>query len=87
MHKLILFTMMLVLCVPALAQDNEEAKIRTAVENRYQEWLAAENKKDAAAVTNLYDENAVLMPKAEEPVLGKVAIGEYYKKLSVHAHD
>lgn len=32
-------------------------------------------------MTNLYDENAVLMPKAEEPGLGKTAIGEYYKKL------
>ena len=30
---------------------------------------------------DLYDENAVLMPKSEEPVLGKAAIGEYYKKL------
>jgi ketosteroid isomerase-like protein len=51
------------------------------VENRYQEWLAAENNKDATAITNFYDENAVLMPKAEEFVLGKAAIGEYYQKL------
>ena len=64
-----------------LAKDDQEAKIKTAVEARYQEWLAAENKKDAAAITDLYDENAVLLPKAEEPVLGKAAIGEYYKKL------
>jgi len=72
---------MLLLSVPVLANDNEDAKIKAAVEDRYKEWIAAENKKDAAAITNLYDENAVLMPKAEEPVLGKAAIGEYYKKL------
>jgi uncharacterized protein (TIGR02246 family) len=66
--------------LPALAQDNE-AKIKATVENRYQEWLAAANKKDATAMTGLYDENAVLLPKSEEPVLGQAAIGEYYKKL------
>jgi ketosteroid isomerase-like protein len=53
--------------VPVLASDNEEAKIKAAVEDRYKEWIAAANKKDAAPLTNLYDENAVLMPKEEEP--------------------
>lgn len=77
---------MLLLCVPAFAQDNEEAKIKAAVENRYQEWLAAANKKDAAAMIDLYDENAVLMPKSEEPVLSKAAIGDYYKKLFADPH-
>jgi ketosteroid isomerase-like protein len=38
------------------------------------------------ALTNLYDENALLMPKEEEPVLGKSAIGEYYKKLVADPH-
>jgi ketosteroid isomerase-like protein len=66
--------------LPALAQDNEAA-VKATVENRYQEWLAAENKKDVLAITDLYDENAVLMPKSEEFVLGKAAIAEYYKKL------
>ena len=74
------FVLLFLLAVPLLAND-EEAKIKTAVESRYQDWLAAENKKDVSAVTELYDENAVLMPKSEEPVLGKTAIGEYYKKL------
>ena len=81
MRKLFLLALILLLVLPVLANDTEDARIKAAVEDRYQEWLAAENKKDAAAVTNLYDENAVLMPKAEEPVLGKAAIGEYYKKL------
>jgi uncharacterized protein (TIGR02246 family) len=81
MHKLFLLTFMFLLSVPAFAQDNQEAKIKAAVEDRYQDWLRAANKKDAAEMTNLYDDNAVLLPKSEEPVLGKAAIGEYYKKL------
>jgi uncharacterized protein (TIGR02246 family) len=79
------FLLMFLLALPALAQDNE-AEIKTAVEDRYKEWLAAANKKDASAMTNLYDEDAVLMPKSEEPVLGKAAIGEYYKKLFADPH-
>ena len=78
-----LFLCLLLLIIPslpALAQDNDEAKIKTALDDRYQQWVAAENKRDAAAVTNFYDDNAVLLPKSEEPVLGKAAIGEYYKK-------
>jgi uncharacterized protein (TIGR02246 family) len=71
---------MFLFSLPAFAQDNE-AKIKAAVENRYHDWLAAANKKDAAEMTNLYDDSAVLLPKSEEPVLGKAAIGEYYKKL------
>ena len=79
MHKL--FCLMLLLSVPMLASDDEEARVKAVVEDRYKEWLAAANKKDAAALTNLYDENAVLLPKQEEPAIGKAAIGEYYKKL------
>ena len=75
------FLLLIMPSLPGLAQDNEEAKIKAAVENRYQDWLAAANKKDAAEMTSLYDDNAVLLPKSEEPVLGKGAIGEYYKKL------
>ena len=82
MRKLFLLTLILLLSVPVLASDNEEAKIKAAVEDRYKEWIAAANKKDASALTNLYDENAVLMPKEEEPVIGKAAIGEYTRSLS-----
>ena len=85
MHKILSLILMLLIAVPVLAKD-DAAKIKAVVEGRYQEWLAAENKKDADAVTNLYDENAVLMPKAEEPVLGRAAIGEYYKKLFLDPH-
>src|SRR5690242_2886157 len=85
MRTLFFLTLISLLSVPVLA-DNEEAKIKTAVEDRYNEWLATANKKDVSAMTNLYDENAILMPKSEEPVLGKVAIGEYYKKLFADPH-
>jgi uncharacterized protein (TIGR02246 family) len=85
MRKLLLLSLMFLLLVPALANENE-AEIKATVENRYKEWIAAANKKDAAALTNLYDENAVLMPKEEEPVIGKTAIGEYYKKLVADPH-
>ena len=85
MRKLLSLTLMLIAVLPALAKD-DEAKIKTVVENRYQEWIAAANKKDAEALTNLYDENAVLMPKQEEPVIGKAAISEYYKRLVADPH-
>ena len=85
MRKPLFLWLMFLLLVPALAQDNE-VKIKAAVEDRYKEWLAAANKKEVAAMTDLYDENAVLMPKSEEPVLGKAAIGEYYKKLFADPH-
>ena len=56
------------------------------VEGRYKEWIAAANQKDAEALTSLYDENAVLMPKEEEPVIGKAAIAEYYRRLVADPH-
>ncbi|MGB9473863.1 MAG: DUF4440 domain-containing protein [Candidatus Udaeobacter sp.] len=85
MSKLLSLTIMFLVVLPVFAQNNE-ANIKAAVEDRYKEWLAAANKKDAMALTNLYDEDAVLMPKEEEPVLGKAAIGEYYKKLVADPH-
>ena len=85
MSKLLSLTLMFLVVLPVFAQNNE-AYIKAEVEDRYKEWLAAANKKDAVALTNLYDEDAVLMPKEEEPVLGKAAIGEYYKKLVADPH-
>ena len=86
MPKLILFTVMFILSLSAFAQNNEEARVKAAVEDRYRESIAAANKKDTAAMTNLYDDNAVLMPQSEEAVMGKAAIGEYYKKLVADPH-
>ena len=78
-RKLLPLALLLLVALPVLSKDNE-AKIKAAVEHRYKEWLAAENKKDAEMLTNFYDENAVLMPSKEELVIGKAAIGEWYKK-------
>lgn len=80
MRKLLSLTLIFVAVLPVLAKD-DQAKIKAAVEDRYSEWLAAENKKDAKMLTNFYDENAVLMPSKEEPVIGKAAIGQWYEKL------
>ena len=84
--RTLIFVMLFMVSLPAFAQDNEEARIKATVEDRFQEWLAAANKKDAAAMTNLYDQNAVLLPKSEELVLGKAAIGEYYRKLFANSN-
>lgn len=80
MRELLCFALVLCVALPTIARD-DESKIKAAVEARYEEWLAAENKKDAEMLTNLYDENAVLMPSKEDPVIGKAAIGEWYKKI------
>jgi ketosteroid isomerase-like protein len=85
MRKLLSLALMFLVVLPARATD-DESKIKGVVEDRYKEWIAAASKKDAEALTNLYDENEVLMPKQEEPVIGKAAIGEYYKKLVADPH-
>jgi uncharacterized protein (TIGR02246 family) len=85
MHKYAVLTLVFLAVVPVLAKD-DEAKVKAAVTDRYQQWIAAENKKDAEAIIDLYDKDAVLMPKQEEPVIGKAAIGEYYRKLVADPH-
>ena len=84
-RKRLPLTLMFIAILPALANDGE-TKIKAVVEDRYKEWIAAASKKDVEALTDLYDENAVLMPKQEEPVIGKAAIGEYCKKLIADPH-
>jgi uncharacterized protein (TIGR02246 family) len=85
MRKLLSLILVLIATLPGLAKP-DDAKIRTVVEDRYKEWIAAASGKDAEALTNLYDEDAVLMPKEEEPVIGKAAIGEYYRRLVADPH-
>jgi len=85
MWRLLSITFIALSVLPASAKE-DSGKIKSTVENVYQHWLAAANKKDAEALTSLYDENAVLLPKQEEPVIGKEAIGEYYKKLVADPH-
>src|SRR5256885_10952882 len=69
MRKLLPLTLMFIAVLPALAKD-DETKIKAVVEDRYKEWIAAASKKDTEALTALYDENAILMPTQEEPVIG-----------------
>lgn len=71
--------------LPALAGP-DDARIKTEVENRYREWVAAASGKNVEAVTSLYDDDAVLMPKAEEGVVGKAAIAAYYRNLFADPH-
>ena len=85
MRKLLSLILVLIATLPGLAKP-DDAKIRTVVGDRYKEWIAAASRKDAEALTNLYDEDAVLLPKEEEPVIGKAAIADYYKKLVADPH-
>jgi len=84
MRKSVSLALLFILVRPAFAKD--DAKIKAAVEDVYKQWLGAENKKDAGMLTGFYDENAVLLPSKEEPVLGKAAIGEWYKRLVADPH-
>lgn len=84
-RKLLYFALVLTIARSAIAGE-DGTRIKTVVEGRYIEWLAAENKKDAELLTSFYDENAVLLPSKEDPVIGKVAIGEWYQKLVVDPH-
>ena len=77
MRKTLSIALLLLAVLPALAKD-DVAKIKAAVADGYKQWVAAANKKDAAALAALYDQDAVLMPPREEPVLGKAAIAEWY---------
>jgi uncharacterized protein (TIGR02246 family) len=85
MRKCVGLAFVFLAVVSVLAKD-DEGKVKAAVTERYQQWIAAENRKDADAITDLYDKDAVLMPKQEEPVIGKEAIGEYYRKLVADPH-
>ena len=78
-------TLVVVAAAPVRAAD-DEARVKARVEDRYREWIAAASAKDVDALTGLYDENAVLMPKSEEPVIGKAAITAYYRKLVADPH-
>ena len=85
MRRLLGVALLFILVLPGIAKD-DDAKIKAAVEDGYRQWVAAANKKDAAALANLYDEEAVLLPPHEEPTIGKAAIGEWYKKFVADPH-
>jgi uncharacterized protein (TIGR02246 family) len=68
---------LLVLSNPAAAQHppNAEAAIRAGTEA----WSAAWNAGDAAALTALYAEDAVVMAQGAEPASGSAAIRKHYE--------
>ena len=84
MRKLLLLSLTFSVVLPALAQD-DEARIKAAVEDRYMDWIAAANKTPRRSRTFTMRTRSSC-PRREEPVIGKAAIGEYYKKLVADPH-
>ena len=53
---------------------------RGAVEATVDRYVAASNDGDAAALTELYADDAVLLPPDHEPIHGREAIGEFWRE-------
>ena len=53
---------------------------RGAIEATVDRYVAASNEGDAAALTELYAEDAVLLPPDHEPIHGRKAIGEFWEE-------
>jgi uncharacterized protein (TIGR02246 family) len=78
MRKTITIALLFLVVLPAFAKD-DVAKIKAAIAGGYKQWIAAANRKDAAGLAALYDQDAVLLPPREKPQVGKAAIAEWYK--------
>jgi uncharacterized protein (TIGR02246 family) len=66
----------LVIVTPALADD-----AKTIAQQISDKWIAAYNKKDAAALTALYAADAVLMPNGvAQPIIGTDNIRKYWEE-------
>src|SRR5713226_3330753 len=50
--------------------------------SQYKAWIAATQRKDSDANTALYDESAIILAPGEEPVVGRAAILDFYKKFN-----
>lgn len=57
-----------------------DATSRGAVEATVDRYVAASNEGDAAVLTSLYAEDAVLLPPDHEPIHGREAIGEFWEQ-------
>ena len=53
---------------------------RGAIEATVDRYVVASNEGDAAALTELYAEDAVLLPPDHEPIHGRQAIGEFWQQ-------
>ena len=75
---LILCGTLLALGSPALGQDASDAD--AAIRAGSQQWSAAWNAGDAAAITALYAKDAVVMAPGTEPATGHEAIEEGFRQ-------
>ncbi len=57
-----------------------DAASRGAIEATVDQYVAASNGGDAAALTELYAEDALLLPPDHEPVHGREAIGQFWEQ-------
>jgi uncharacterized protein (TIGR02246 family) len=57
-----------------------EADARRAIEAAVRRYVAASNEGDADALTELYTEDAVLLPPEHAPIHGRAAIGEFWRQ-------
>ena len=57
-----------------------DAASRGAIEATVDQYVAASNQGDAAALTALYAEDALLLPPDHEPIHGREAIGEFWEQ-------
>jgi uncharacterized protein (TIGR02246 family) len=55
-----------------------DAASRGAIEATVDRYVAASNEGDAEALTELYAEDALLLPPDHEPIHGREAIGEFW---------
>jgi uncharacterized protein (TIGR02246 family) len=53
---------------------------RKAIESAVTRYVAASNRGDAKALTDLYADDAVLLPPDHEPIEGREAIGEFWSQ-------
>jgi uncharacterized protein (TIGR02246 family) len=80
MHRLAIFVSvaLFALTPSAWGQDHEDAE--AAIRAGSQQWAAAWNTGDAAALTALYTEDAVVMAPGAEPATGHAAIEESFRQ-------
>ena len=57
-----------------------EGGSRRAIEAAVQRYVEASNQGDADALASLYADDAVLLPPDHEPVRGRAAIGDFWRK-------
>jgi len=61
---------------------SKAASVQKAIEQREAAFLRAFEAKDADALADLYDENAILIPPDRDPIRGKVAIRRFYREFT-----